>query len=538
MYLKSTATLFALLALSPSMTAQSAIRASRGLNGVDPNSTSNYPSVSESGRYIAFESVASNLVIGDTNAFRDVFVYDRELDITEIVSVGLGGATTNGVSARPAISADGNWVVYRSDANNIVAGDTNGALDVFLYDRATLQTTCVSRGISGATANDSSFEPCISSDGRFVAYSSRANDLVTGDTNGFQDVFLFDRMTGQTTRVSVSSLGAEGEDQSARPAISADGRFVAFDSLAEALVPGDLGEQDIFVHDRLAQSTERVSVDSIGHQADGHSFFPSISGSGRYVAFNSRASDLIASDTNSELDVFVFDRSLRLTRRVSIDSYGIEGNDRSDRPVISGNGNVVAFSSRADNLVPFDLNAKDDIFVHDLTSGVTTRVSRSSLGEEGNDWSEIASISWDGSSVAFRAKATNLIENDLNDSVDVFLYRRLGGQGTNSIYLVGPASVAVGSRAQLEWHTAPANSYYWIARSHANTGSVLGGHSLDLARPISVISSGVNSGQGNGSFLSDPVPAGASGWIVYVEVVARNALSTLFDSNVLSITIQ
>ena len=177
----------------------------------------------------------------------------------------------------------------------------------------------------GAEADSNSYYPSISSDGRYVAFESGASNLVAGDTNGDSDIFVHDRTTGNTTRVSVDSAGAEADSESYSPSISGDGRYVAFYSYASNLVAGDTnGQVDIFVHDRTTNTTTRVSVDSIGAEGDSESVFPSISSDGGYVAFYSRASNLVAGDTNGDSDIFVHERTTNTTTRVSVDSSGAE----------------------------------------------------------------------------------------------------------------------------------------------------------------------------------------------------------------------
>jgi Tol biopolymer transport system component len=264
------------------------------------------PSISADGRYVAFHSDASNLVPGDTNGTWDIFVHDRLTGQTTRVSVASDGTQGNNGSGDPSISADGRYVAFTSEASNLVPGDTNGTWDIFVHDRVTGQTTRVSVASDGSEGYGSSFSSSISADGRYVAFSSWASNLVPGDTNGWADVFVHDRVTGQTTRVSVASDGTEGNHVSLLPSISADGRYVAFSSWASNLVPGDTNEvQDIFVHDRLTGQTSRVSVASGGTEGNGASEFPSISADGRYVAFYSAASNLVPGDTNGTWDIFV-----------------------------------------------------------------------------------------------------------------------------------------------------------------------------------------------------------------------------------------
>ena len=268
--------------------------------------------ISADSRFVAFTSAAFNLVPEDTNKAYDVFVHDRETGVTERVSVASDGTQGNGRSAfPPAISADGRFVAFTSGASNLVPDDTNDTYDVFVHDRETGVTERVSVASNETQADEgivpSSGGPSISGDGRFVAFLSAASDLVPEDTNDAGDVFVHDRQTGQTERVSVASDGTQGNSSSYGPSISFDGRFVAFTSGASNLVPEDTNDTfDVFVHDRQRGVTERVSVASDGTQGNGRSAFPpAISADGRFVAFTSGASNLVPDDTNGLADVFV-----------------------------------------------------------------------------------------------------------------------------------------------------------------------------------------------------------------------------------------
>ncbi|MFN5855906.1 MAG: DUF4347 domain-containing protein, partial [Pseudanabaenaceae cyanobacterium] len=267
------------------------------------------PSISSDGRYVAFSSNATNLVTGDTNAVPDIFVHDRQTNTTQLVSVATNGTQANNASSTPSISSDGRYVVFASDTTNLVAGDTNGLLDIFVYDRQTNTTQRVSVDSSGNQANNYSYTSSISSDGRYVAFESYADNLVAGDTNNTGDIFVYDRQTNTTQRVSVDSSGTQAGSSSYNPSISSDGRYVAFASDATNLVEGDTnGLTDIFVYDRQTNTTQRVSVDSSGNQAIanfGGSYTPSISSDGRYVAFASDATNLVEGDTNGLRDIFV-----------------------------------------------------------------------------------------------------------------------------------------------------------------------------------------------------------------------------------------
>jgi Tol biopolymer transport system component len=385
-------------------------------------------SISADGRYVAFASGATNLVSGDTNGTWDVFVHDRVTGETARVSVSSIGTQADGWSSHTSISADGRYVAFASAATNLVAGDTNGVEDIFVHNRVTGETARVSVSSTGAQANGSSGPPSISADGRYVAFVSAATNLVSGDTNGVEDIFVHDRVTGETARVSVSSTGAQANDISNGSSISADGRYVAFASAATNLVAGDTnGVEDIFVYDRETGETARVSVSSTGAQANDSSDGSSISADGRYVAFSSLATNLVTGDTNGIRNVFLHDRETGETTRVSVSSAGVQANGHSYSFSTSADGRYVAFESVATNLVPGDNNGMSDVFVRDRVTGQTARVSitRGSR-RQGDDWSWSGdpSISTDGRYVAFASFASDLVPGDTNGILDVFVRDR------------------------------------------------------------------------------------------------------------------
>ncbi len=319
--------------------------------------------LSADGRYVAFYSFASNLTTPDTNGVHDVFVRDRVDGTTECVSLDSFGVPGNGSSVACSLSADGRFVAFLSAASNLVALDTNGVQDVFVRDRLSGTTARVSVDSSGVQGNGHAVQVRISADGRHVAFTSLASNHVPSDTNGVPDVFVHDRVTGVTERVSVSSTGAQASGEAAEGAPSADGRYVAFYSSAANLVALDTnGVGDIFVRDRLTGTTARVSIDSSGGQAGAFSSWPTISNDGRCVAFESLADDLVSGDTNGTWDVFVHDRASGATTRASLGRFGDEAAGPCRNPVISAAGHLVAFSSTA-GLVPMDSNALEDVFV-------------------------------------------------------------------------------------------------------------------------------------------------------------------------------
>jgi hypothetical protein len=396
-------------------------RVSISSTGEEGNSNSQVGSISADGRYAAFYSYASNLVISDTNEQYDIFIHERISGITERINLGPVGQQTNHYSGSPVISADGRYVAYSSQANNLVISDTNGYnSDVFVYDHETGITALASINSSGEQGNDDSSLPKISPDGRYVVFHSTATNLVVSDTNGWGDVFVHDRQTGITERVSVSSNGEQGNLWSNSASISGDGRYVAFESVASNFVLGDSNNNDVFIHDRQTGETVRISTGTNGEQPNGDSNWPVFSANGRYVAFYSDANNLVTGDTNSE-DVFIYDRVERIITLVSLSLNGQKGNDDSLYPSISADGRYVAFRSRASNLVLGDTNGLSDIFVRDLFTGINLRMSVSSTGQEGNGSSLQPAISSHGQFVVFWSEANNLVAGDTNEEGDVFI---------------------------------------------------------------------------------------------------------------------
>jgi len=354
-----------LLSPADGATPPAIIRVSVDSSGAQANGRSDpYPSISADGRFVAFASVASNLVAGDTNGASDIFVHGLVSRETTRVSVDSGGAQADAVSSRPAVSGDGRFIAFQSAASNLVAGDTNGASDIFVHDRESGETTRVSVANDGGQANASSFEPGINADGRFVTFFSPASNLVEGDTNNTYDAFVHDRVSGATIRASVDSAGVEGNSFSFMTTISGDGRVVAFESLSSNLVAGDTNSNfDIFAHDLETGATTRVSVGAGGTQGNNGSHEPTLNADGRFVAFHSFAINLIQGDTNGAPDVFIHDRASGTTARLSMSSGGAQANASSFEPAVGGAARLLAFRSGASNLVEADTNAADDIFV-------------------------------------------------------------------------------------------------------------------------------------------------------------------------------
>ncbi len=403
-------------------------RVSVATDGTQGNQGSGYPSISADGRYVAFESGASTLVPGDGNNRSDIFVYDRQTGTIVLASVSSAEAAGNDGSWRPSLSADGHYVAFVSYATNLVGSDTNGVGDIFVRDLVGGTTQRVSVATNGTQADAASDYPSISADGHFVAFQSDATTLVVGDTNAKTDIFLRDVTDAITQRVSVATGGTQATNGSALPSISGDGRYVAFQSNATNLIVGDTNAcEDIFMRDRTGATTRRVSVADDGSQADGPSLVCSVSADGTHVAFESYATNLVtpAGVVNGR-DVYVRDIGGPTTVRASAAAGGAQPNDTSRHPSISGDGGRVAFYSYASNLVAGDTNGMPDVFLRDLATTTISRASVAANGTQADGDSNYSSISADGRYLAFESDATNLVPGDTNHTRDVFVVADAG----------------------------------------------------------------------------------------------------------------
>jgi Tol biopolymer transport system component len=417
------------------------------------------PALSGDGNLIAFDSTASNLVPAATSGQDDIYLRSRSGAALQLLSATSTGSEPNGPSSEPDLNGDGRYVAFHTYATNLAAG--GNLTGIVVLDRNTHAITPVS--VSGKNSVDG-HDPSISDDGRYVAFESPTAGLASGSSSGKSGggstgvavagtissyVYVRDLVKQKTQLVSVNSAG-KAAGPSFDPVISADGRYVAFDS-DSPLVPNDSnGSRDVYVRDLQAGTTTRVSVKSGGGQGPGNYFAPSISGDGRYVAFDA-ATPLGADDTNGKLDVYVHDTVTGQTTRVSVDSAGSQADGHSDNfslggvqdgrlaesgPQISDDGRYVTFESEASNLVAGDTNTCTipnvtdfsapgqcpDVFVHDLQTGATSRVSVDSNGAQADGPSTDPAIDGDGSVVAFLSGATNLVAGDTNGATDVFAH--------------------------------------------------------------------------------------------------------------------
>lgn len=396
--------------------------------------SSNSPrAVSADGRYVAFDSYARKLVPGDRNFFSDIFVRDMKTGKVTWASVTESGGSPNGGSDFASISANGRYVAFDSEASDLTSYDRNGYRDIFIRDLET-QTTKRVLGYAGREPNNFSMNPQISADGRFVAFESFATNFArrVGSIRSKQlNVFIHDNLTGKTSLVSTmygTSIEPSGSSFSA--SISGDGGYVSFVSSSEDIVQGDSNAaDDVFVHDAEKKRTDLVSVSSGGAQANQDSLEHSISLDGRYVSFASYADNLVENDSNLTKDVFRRDLVNRETELASLNDAGEQAICKEQsyyclfnmKNSINADGRYIAFHSTAVNLVPGDGNDQYDVFVRDFEKGTTKRVSTSSEGVEGNGPSTDPSVSADGSHVVFTSQSSNLVEDDMNELQDIFL---------------------------------------------------------------------------------------------------------------------
>jgi len=342
---------------------------------------------------------------------------------TALVSSDPSGFSGNGVSQSPSISSDGRWIAFSSRANNLTVSDANGVEDIFVRDREFRSLELVSLNSLGEQGNALSGSPSISASGRFVAFASEATNLVAGDVNQATDIFVRDRLLHRTEMVSLNLTGGQWDGFSLDPFISGNGRFVTFRTFYR---DGNDIHREVFVHDRETKLTERVSVNSLGHPGNGISYSSGISGNGQLIAFQSDSNNLVPGDTNHASDIFVHDRVAKTTTRVSVASDGSQANGFSLSASISSDGKIVAFSSAADNLTSEQTN-NFQIYTHDLQTGITELVSVDSTGIPGEYGGQNPSLSADGRYVGFLSQSTNLVPHDSNEAFDIFIHDRMSG---------------------------------------------------------------------------------------------------------------
>lgn len=395
------------------------------------------PAISSDGVYAIFNSMATNLVSGDTNAKRDVFVKNTISNNIVRVSSSSSGGEWDWYSDASAITPDGRYIVFTSDSTNLVPGDTNARVDVFVKDRIAGTTTRASVSSTWAEGNNWSNYPSITPDGRYVLFFSYASNLVTGDTNSNWDIFVRDMVANTTLKINVSTAWVYGNDASAWASISNDGRYVSFYSNATNLVPGDTNAAtDVFVRDTVAQTTTRISLGIAWVQGNGTSstfgfwtpMNPGMSSDGRYVYFYSSATNIAPWDTNGVIDLFVRDTVTNTNIVVSSSSAWVLGNGLWLGAKISNDGRYVLFRSDATNLVPGDTNGQRDVFVKDIINWTTTLASVNTNGGQQSSLSEAIDMSDDGRYVLYKTSSEAFVRDTLNNVTIKAMVNNMGNQ--------------------------------------------------------------------------------------------------------------
>jgi hypothetical protein len=387
------------------------------------NDLSHYPSISADGRYVAFVFRGSSLVSEGGNGFDQVLVHDRDTGNTELISKSYTGSLGYGMSGWPSISADGRFVTFHSNAYNLVSGVgimNHDDYHIYLYDRQLDKATLASRSRNGNYySRGNSIYPSISADGKYIVFQSDAGDLVAGDTNNASDVFGYNCSTFQIEQISAPrNDGVIPTSGYGSP--SSDGRYVAFISNLkyDNSIINDI--QHVFVFDRQTPQYELISVGTDNSQANQNCIYPSISGDGNIIVFESKSSNLSPEGSNGKSQVFLRDRSNNRTELISKSIAGGPGDGESKEPSISGDGRFITFLSSSSNLVANDTNGKTDIFVYDRQTDRTTLISKTSSGTQSTNHSIMPSISSNGNFIAFQSLA-GLLPNDTNGIEDIYV---------------------------------------------------------------------------------------------------------------------
>ena len=394
--------------------------------------------VSADGTLIVFET-GQPIDPDDDNARTDIYLHDARTGTTTLISRDLDGGIADGDSRFPSISADGAYISYDSDASDLVAGDTNGFFDVFLYDMAAGTTSIISIDADGGPTNANSLQPALDADGSRLAFASLANGIVDTAVSGFSDVYVYDRINDTMTVASLDTGGGAADNESFQVAISDDGTTVAFQSRATDLVanPDTNAMIDVFVHDLDSSATELVSVDLDGNAADGESLRPTLSADGSLVAFSSSAADLAAGDTNGTPDVFLRDRNAGDTTIVSLDTSDGPADDESLEGFVSSDGSTVAFKSRATDIVPGVGLSEVHVYSADLSTGDITILSVTPDGDPANSGSSDPVLNSDGTTAVFMSAATDIDPADVSTDRDAYVSE------PNRAPFVEPLSISV-----------------------------------------------------------------------------------------------
>lgn len=402
-----------LLVASTSATAQSII---------PPNGDCLRPALSEDGRYVVFDSMATNLDPGDTTLYFDVYLFDCETRTMRLLSATPDGAAGDGPSSHPSISADGSLVVFASHATDLLSPEGSGISELYLFDRSTEQLRRLPVAGPDERPNGDCRSPRVSSDGRHIVFESVASNLVADDSNGANDVFVYSLESSRTERVSVATGGIQCLLGGGEGSISGDGRFVAFSSLSDDVAPSDAnGAQDVFLHDRSTRATVLISRGLKGEAAAGPSYGPALAANASTVVFESAAPDLTDGAVSWGPHIFVVELPSGVVRRVSQDPQGKPGLGHSQHPSVSADGGVIAFASTAENLARVPLHDRLSLFVSTSASPAPVLASADSAGVAGDKDSDYPAVSPNGALVAFSTRSSNIVAQRLAAATVVVL---------------------------------------------------------------------------------------------------------------------
>jgi Tol biopolymer transport system component len=527
--------------ISPLAFAQDFTAISKSTAGVVGDKESGEPRISEDGRYVAFASKAANLVAGDANGFFDIYLRDTVLGTTIRVSNGLAGAEPNDDSRWPEISEDGAYVLYSSAASNIVAGDTNAAPDLFLYTVATGTVERVNltylglEAAAGVQMDHDLYD--LSDDGRYIVFTSSSDDYVTIMTsNATRNVFLRDRIAGTTSLVSYK-IGDTGSAGGYAPSISADGSKVVFVSGFWLLHPDDPdSNDDIFLYTTSTGVVSLVSYNTAGTSGSspGHSTYPIITPDGRYVVFESTSDDLAIEDTNLDSDIFLRDLTTGVTEVISFNSDGgVELYSSAKSADVSADARYVAFTGHAKTEAPTPLLGRN-VYVRDRTLGTTVLVNHPRwwfpfFMAKASD----PQITNDGDGVVM---IDGIGTAEEGDSIYGQVNHITHESGVGSMSMIGYDSVAAGSTFPLTLYDGPPSSTVYILYSSSITGFTYAGHSFDIGAPVSVLATTTTDATGYVYWTSPTVPPSASGRAIHVEMASTSG-GVWYDSNHIPLTI-
>ncbi|MBN2982194.1 PD40 domain-containing protein [Cohnella algarum] len=436
------------------------VKISAAVGGAPGTGDSMSPSASGDGRYVAFASTGTNLVDGDTNGKQDVFLHDRQLGTTKRVSVSAGGEA-NGDSYAPYVSFDGSYVLFTSKATNLVADDTNNHEDLFLYEAASDMVHRVAAYVSGSEYAGMGSSYGISADGRYVAYAGK-----TGST-GDHDIWLLDRRTSVVKRIARQNYIYE--TFRARVSISADGRFIAFDSRGTRIVPDDtrtnIGANDraVYLYDAALDEMKMISRSPSGERGNHYSYYPIVSANGRYVAYLSKASNIVPADTQNTQDVYVYDRLTGTTELASPNGQGAQVDSDAYDPSISADGRYISF--HADGAFDLADGGRTDVYVRDRVAGTTRWVSKTAGGGNADQPADRAVLSADGGTVLFETSATNMTETADADAVRDLYAVALQTDAVAPEWPEGASVTAApgGTYIALSWPAVPGATWYKVS---------------------------------------------------------------------------